>query len=96
MIVCLACEVFEKAILRRIIEKRELHEESLWLLLYGYLYLFIFFFLGPHPGHMEVLRLGVESDLNSCQSTPRPQQDWIQASSLTYDTAHNNTESLTH
>ena len=27
------------------------------------LYLFIFVFLGPHPWHMEVPRLGVESEL---------------------------------
>ena len=28
------------------------------------LYLFIFVFLGPHPWHMEVPRLGVESELH--------------------------------
>ena len=28
-----------------------------------FFYLFIFLFLGPHPWHMEVPRLGVESEL---------------------------------
>ena len=35
-----------------------------------------FVFLGPHPHHMEVLRLGVELEL-SCWRTPQPQQHWI-------------------
>ena len=30
---------------------------------YGYFILFIFVFLGSHPWHMEVPRLGVESEL---------------------------------
>ena len=32
-------------------------------------------FLGLHPWHMEVLRLGVES--YSCQPMPQPWQCWI-------------------
>ena len=32
----------------------------------------------------------------SCQPTPHPQQWRIQATSLTYNTAHHNTRSLTH
>ena len=30
---------------------------------FPYLFFFFFVFLGPHPWHMEVARLGVESDL---------------------------------
>ena len=30
---------------------------------YLFIYLFMFFFLGPHPWHMEILRLGVELEL---------------------------------
>ena len=29
----------------------------------GFYFYFVFFFLGPHPQHMEVPRLGVESEL---------------------------------
>ena len=55
---------------------------SLWLELLGFtLFYFILFFcfLGLHPQHMEVPRLGVESEL------------WLQA----YTIAHSNTRSLT-
>ena len=34
-----------------------------WELLYWFLLLLLSFFLGPHPQHMEVPRLGVESEL---------------------------------
>ena len=40
----------------------------------------VFFFLGPHPWHVEVPRLGVESELQL----------------PTYTTAHGNVRSLTH
>ena len=44
------------------------------LLLSFFTYLFIYcFFKGPHPRHMEVPSLGVESEL-TCQPTPQPQQ----------------------
>ena len=33
------------------------------LFLFSYFILFYFCFLGPHPRHMEVPRLGVESEL---------------------------------
>lgn len=35
---CLACEIFEKGIIRErdIIERKKSHEGSLWLLLYGF------------------------------------------------------------
>ena len=52
-------------------------------------------FLGPHPQHMEVLRLGVESELQ-LPTTPQPQQCQIPATSVTYATAHGNIGSLTH
>ena len=58
-------------------------------------FLSFFFLLGPHPRHIEVPRLGVELGC-SCQPTPQPQQCRIQAASVTYTTAHGNTESLTH
>ena len=35
--------------------------KSIYLFLF--IYLFIFVFLGPHPQHMEVPRLGVQSEL---------------------------------
>ena len=48
---------------------------------------FFFVFLGPNSRHMEVPRLGVES---------QPQQHGIQAASATYTTAHCNTGNLTY
>ena len=44
------------------------------------LFFFFFFFIGPHLWHMEVLRLGVKSELQL----------------LAYTTAHSNAGSLTH
>ena len=55
----------------------------------------IFFFLyilGPHPWHMEVPRLGVQS----VWPLPEPQQCQIWAASATYTTAHGHARSLTH
>ena len=41
----------------------------------GCQYFILFFvFLGPHLWHMEVPRLGIESELCSCWPTPQPQQ----------------------
>ena len=55
-----------------------------------YIYMGFFFgFLGLHPWHMEVPRLGVKSEL-------WPQQHQIQAESATYTTAEGNTRSLTY
>ena len=53
-------------------------------------FFFFLLFLGPH---MEIPRLGVQSEL---QLLPIPQQCRIQALSVTYSTAHSNTRSLTH
>ena len=56
-------------------------------------FFFLFCFLGPHPWHMEVPRIGVESKLNrscSCQPMPQAQQLGIQAVSVTYATAPSN------
>ena len=50
--------------------------------------IFLYFFSGPHPHHMEVPRLGVESELQLPAYTT--------ATSATYTTAHGNTGSLTH
>ena len=44
-----------------------------------------FVFLGPHPQHMEVSRLGVQSELQLSAYT-----------SVTYTTVHGNARSLTH
>ena len=43
-------------------------------------FIYLFVFLGPHPAHMEVPRLGVKSELQL----------------PAYTTAHGNAESLTH
>ena len=56
---------------------------------------FFFFFLGPHPQHVEVLRLGVKSELQLLAHTPA-QQLQIRAASATYTTAHGNAGPLTH
>ena len=53
---------------------------------------FIYLFLGPHPGHMEVPRLGVKSELYDATTTTRPDQD----ASVTYIAAYSNAWSLTH
>ena len=54
------------------------------------LFLFFLVYLGPHPWHMEVPRLGVDQS-SSCQPRPRPrpqpQPCWIWAMSATYTTA---------
>ena len=47
---------------------------------------FFFVFLGPHPRHMEVTKLGLELEL----------QLSAYATSVTYVAAHTNTRSLTH
>ena len=66
------------------------------VILEGWNQLFFFLiFLGPHPAHMEVLRLGSNWSY-SCWPKPQPSQPQIQASSATYTTAHDNTGSLTH
>ena len=54
-----------------------------------------FFFLWPHMQHMEIPRLGVESELH-CQPLPQPQQHRIQAASVTYTSVYSNAGSLIH
>ena len=72
------------------------------LFLFIYLFLvFLSFFLGLHPQHMEVPRLGVPSyptGLHHSHSNvgSKPHQRWIQATSSTYTAAHSNARSLTH
>ena len=53
----------------------------------------LFFFVWPHMWHTEVPELGVELELSHW---PMPQPRQIQASSVTYTTAHGDTGSLTH
>ena len=52
-----------------------------------------FFFLGLHPRHMEVSRLGVELELQLQAYTTMGDPS---CTSATYTTAHGNAESLTH
>ena len=60
------------------------------------LFFFLFFlFLGLHLQHMEVPRLGVQSEL-CCRPTLQPNQCQIWAGSATYTTAHGNTGSIIH
>ena len=56
---------------------------------------FFFGFLGPHPRHMEVPRLGVESELQLLVYTTTTATE-IRAASETYTTVHGNTGSLTY
>ena len=56
---------------------------------------FLFFFLGPHLQHMEIPRLGTESELQ-LPPTPQPQQRQIQDASAAYATASGHTSSLTY
>ena len=55
---------------------------------------FLSFFLGPLSQHMEVLRLGVESELQPPAYTT--DSSHIQAAAATYTTAQSNTGSLTY
>ena len=67
-----------------------------WGLQFFFFFFFFFFcFLGPHPQHMEVPRLGVKQELH-WGPTPQLQQCRILATSATYTTAHSNTRSLNH
>ena len=62
-------------------------------LLPNFIYLFIF--LGPHPWHMEVPRVGVEWELQLlAYTTATAMPD--HRPSVTYITAHGNARSLTH
>ena len=54
-----------------------------------------FSFLALHPQHLEVPRLGVESELHPL-AMPQSQQRGIRAMSVTYTTAHDNTRFLNH
>ena len=53
------------------------------------------FFLGPHPQHMEVSRLGVKLELQLLAYTTA-KESRIRAKSATYITAHSNAGSLIH
>ena len=58
-------------------------------------FFFFFSFLGYTCGIQKFPGQGLDWSY-SCQPTPRPQQCWIQAASMTYTTAHGNARSLTH
>ena len=62
---------------------------------------FFFFFLGLHPWHLKVPRLGVQSEPQlpmpqPPMPQPQPQQHQLWATSSSYTTAHGNTGSLIH
>ena len=59
--------------------------------IYFILFYFIFCFLGPHLWLTEVPRLGVDQSC-SCWPTPQPQQQGIQAPSVTYTTVLGNSD----
>ena len=65
------------------------------LVWFGFFVFCFLVFLGLHPWHMEVPRLGSNQSC-SCGPTPQLQQCQIWASSATYTTAHDNAWSLTH
>ena len=63
----------------------------------GFFFFPPFFFLGPHPLHMEAPRLGVESELQlPAYTTATATVLGIRATSATYTTAPGNARSLTH
>ena len=57
--------------------------------------LFFFFFLGLHPWHMEIPRLGVKLELQ-LQVSATATATWDEAASATYTTGHSNAGTLTH
>ena len=61
----------------------------------GIFYFLFFVFLGPHPQHIKVPRLGVELELQ-LPAHVTATAAWDQTSSSTHTTAHANAESLTH
>ena len=67
-----------------------------WVVHFLFLFFVFFICLGPHPQHMEVLRLGAESELQLLAYTTATATLWIQALSATYTTAHSNARSITH
>ena len=68
---------------------------SLLIILAEVLGLFFFFFLGPHPWHMEVPKLGVKSELQLMAYTTATEM-WDPSCDCDYATAHGNTRSPTH
>ena len=59
-------------------------------------FFFFFVFLGPHPWHMEVPRLGVKCELQLPAYATATWQSQIRAISVTYATACSNARFLTH
>ena len=72
------------------------HLSFVILVIRFFFFFFFLVFLGPHPRHMEVPRLGVKSELqrpaySTATATPDPV-----VTSVTYTTALGNTRSLAH
>ena len=68
----------------------------LWNAIYQEKRMNFFFFLGLHPWHMEVLRLGVKSEVQlPAYVTATAMWDFL-ATSATYTAARGNAGSLTH
>ena len=60
-----------------------------------FIYLFIFFFLGPHLCHMEAAMLGVELELEPlAMATATATANQIRATSATYTAVHCNARSF--
>ena len=57
--------------------------------IYIYKYILPFVFLGPHPWHMEVPRLGVESEVQLPASTTPQQYQILNPRSAARDRTHN-------
>ena len=69
-----------------------------WLRWFTYplgVFVCLFCFLGLYPQHMDVPRLGIESELQ-LPPTPQPQKEQIQGMSVTYTTALGKARSLIH
>ena len=64
-------------------------------ILNGIVFFSFLFFLGLHPRHMEVPRLGVGLELQLL-AYPQPQQHQTQSTSAIYTTAQCNTGSSAH
>ena len=63
----------------------------------GVFFVFVYFFLGPHPGHMQVPRLGARDQIGATAAGLHHSHSNTRSEPcLTYTTAHSNSGSLTH
>ena len=77
-------------------ERKETRNVKVWVLFWGFVCLFVCLSFGGCT-HSSLKFLGQGSNQScNCQPTPQPQQHGIQATFVTYTTAHGNARSLTH